>query len=443
MMNIPEHNQVSDLKILENFESRRTLLEKSDFSMTGNLTVNNGITLLNQAGTDYLKFNRITHFPKEISIYYRLIVHSTAGACRILGSSVNDSSITNRTYLDSGTKRMYIYMYIGSSLLGSSYMDITSYIGTTTEIDLLWVVRYASGTSYLDSYLNGQLQGTVNQAGNLGLMADLNIGWWRVSNSGADATIKRFMFFNRALTARDAEVLYSDSLFQDIQPEKNVFIVKGDSSYNDGANQVTNCLGSAISKAIMGDGSTPSTFPVLSSTKREHYYDGGDSINCGSLSASNFLLNTPFSLGAIISNRTFVANQTIIGKYSSPNGWALYFPNSDRCRFLFRSGASLLGVETSLGGLPLHGIYSIILTHNGAGSISTTNTKIYVNGMENTLLYGAGTNVPDYTGINTLIGSGVGYFTGNIGLPTIANTHRSKLQVEILDGWMKSLWRNK
>jgi len=38
-------------------------------------------------------------------------------------------------------------------------------------------------------------------------MADLNIGWWRVSNSGADATIKRFMFFNRALTARDAAVL--------------------------------------------------------------------------------------------------------------------------------------------------------------------------------------------------------------------------------------------
>lgn len=428
-----EDDFVSGLALHEKFEDKSGV-ERNGFTVVGSPTINHGIS--NLSTSDYCLFNYT--FPSSFSIFVRLIVADNGVTWERIFESQNTYF---RIAWDPTNDRYYARTKIGASYISIHLnLDMTSYVGQEVTLGFTFVYDGANTTCH--AYLNGVLK---NSSGaNPGAVETTDNPIWFGVNSGASSSafrdeIKELRFYNIVLSEDDFYMLHHNPKFMyELLPENSLFTVKGDSSYNDGANQVTDCLGSVISKATMGDGSTPATFPDIEN--KLFISDGSNTyMNCGDNDAFTLTTNTPFTVGCIF-RQDDTATRYLLGKHDSltVGEWA-FFSGSSELRFVFTDivTGDYYQWEANANSIDTGRLFFGVFTYDGSNTFSTDSGKFYLDGKNVTdrvLTTGGFNQVYNTTkvlniGAQSDLG---GILLGKIGVPFVILEEFSQLQVEIL-----------
>jgi hypothetical protein len=244
-------------------------------------------------------------------------------------------------------------------------------------------LAYLDGTA--TSWAGGGIQ---DLAGMVGDSAALFVG----SNNSGTASANGFCHFvemyDRILTGEEALDKYQEDGFAEIDASKSVLWLPCRSSFDDGANIVTENLGTGVN-AIMGDGSTANTMPAQVAPHGFDFDNTNDYIDCG----SDIIGTGDVTMGAMVRLENW--DETIPRIMLNNKCFFVMYSTNDR--ILFTSNASTNAFSANDSIKP--GVYNfIVVTRTSAGV-----TNIYINGeLSGSADQSSGT--PEAGTINTIIG---------------------------------------
>lgn len=436
-------NIIPNLQLREEFINDHSVIDNG-FEIVGSPTIDNGISGFD--ATNYATFNH--RFGYSFSFFARLVVSDTATFERVF----ENTSTYTRVLWNGTSKKYYMQIYIGGvSRSISIATDMSSLDGQ--EVTIGFTCDFDGTNTTLTAYLNGIYENQVGPyAGhNEGVSNPIYLGISSGLVSQFTGTLKDIQFYNTVLTEGDFLKLHNNTLTKELDPEESILFLPCDKIWTNGSGKtVTSVLGTTITEAELGDGTTSSTFPTLSSNKREYYFDGGDWINCGDNDAFTLLMTEPFSICGLFKIQTTLS-KIFMGKHDGSNGeWYLYTTGIGQIVFVMYDdvdgGARVWNGST--GKVKHNTLQSFCFTYDGSNTVSLTSGKLYIDGENVNSSNGAPgvfTSVRN-TNKTLAIGSRTGtgsYTTGYISLPQIKRTELSPLQVKILDRWMKTSWRHR
>lgn len=436
-------NIIPHVSFRETLRNEQSVLS-NDVTINGSPTISNGIG--NFSPLDYITL------PGDVGFHLNAFTMCFRVSLPAIGNNANARLFEGggnwRFYLDSGSLSL-VHDVSGAPQTVS--LSVNPYLG----IPSIWVTCtcYVSGANIVANIFAGTL---TNQSSNAGSIvtnpSSLIIG----SNAGIqfwESDIFEFFYVDGyAFTQEDHLALANGVLSSDLKPEENSFILPCNDAYDNGSgNRVTSSLGTVISEAILGDGSTSTSFPTLD-RERLFSFDGGDHINCGDYDEFTLSTGSPFSMGAIVQVDAATGSispiiSKLIGIGLGGGEFTFYRNKSD-------NSLRLLMLDHLTGGYRL--LYStnqifagrtkrIVITYDGSGTFDTNTVQFYVDGLAvSKLLATSGVfNTITNTSINLVVGSWstpATYTTGRIGLPFLMAKELSPLQVQMLDKRI-SLWR--
>lgn len=441
------NNIIPHLSIRESFRDRQSVLNNG-LVITGSPNIDNGYTAssgnLISIPQEHILFDENAF---SISIEFDLPTKTAFAGFK-------------RIWDESGGWSLYLYetsdlIYLRSRITGGNQFTQISVAGLYgTRLKLSCTLSESGGNVTQSIYLNNTLSasnvdaGTIDQIGsNLSIGSDVGGG------GVLPTTFYNFYYFRGyALSQEDHIELYDGTLSSDIQPFQSRIFLPGKREYvNTSGDKVTPIIGtSGVTEAVMGDGTTSTTFPTRGDDNL-WTFDGGDYINLGDNDNFSFTKSDPITIGCLLSVSDLTIKQGIMAKGTSGvtlGEWVLYTAGSkirygviDDSENAYRILLSSV-ITTYLGNNEL---FSLVITYDGSGTFDTTTVRIYVNGINrisSISTSGVFTDIEN-TSINFVVGAfsePLTYTTGKIGFPFMIFQELSPLQVQMIhDNMMR--WR--
>jgi hypothetical protein len=441
------NNIIPHLSIRESFRDRQSVLNNG-LVITGSPNIDNGYTAssgnLISIPQEHILFDENAF---SISIEFDLPTKTAFGG-------------TKRIWAESGNWALYLYetsdlIYLRSSINAASQFTQISVVGLYgTRLKLSCVLSESGGNITQTIYLNDTLSASNVDAGTMDQIGS-NIFLGSDSGGGAifPTTFYNFYYFRGyALSQEDHIELYDGTLSSDIQPFQSRIFLPGEREYvNTSGDKVTPIIGtSGVTEAVIGDGTTSTTFPTLG-VDRLWTFDGGDYINLGDNDNFSFTKSDPITIGCLLSISDLTATKGIFAKGRSnltTGEFVLYMAGS---RFRFTAidddANAFIIIRSSVitNYLMNDELFSIIISYDGSGTFDTTTTTIYINTIDetfDTVTSGVFVDIEN-TSENLIVGgtSEPGLLmSGKLGFPFMISQELSPLQVQMIhDNMMR--WR--
>jgi hypothetical protein len=244
------------------------------------------------------------------------------------------------------------------------------------------------------------------------------IGGASSGTGSGDGNVSFVEMYDRVLTAEEALDLYQKDTFSEVDANEAVMWLPCRSSFDDGANIVTENIGIGTN-VIMGDGSTTNTMPTQLSPHGFDFDNTNDYLDCG----SDIIGTGDVTMGAMVKLNDW--NETI--PRIMLNNKCFFVMYSTGNRILFTSNASTNAFSANNSIIP--GTHQfIVVTREADGT-----TNIYINGeLSGAADQSSGTPVGGT--INTIIGYDLASRAANsiIDTPFIFNKILTPTQIKWL-----------
>jgi hypothetical protein len=284
------------------------------------------------------------------------------------------------------------------------------------------LVITCNGVTWL-AYLNGVTTtwtgaGIQDLSGMVGDSPGIYIGGASSGTGSGDGNVSFVEMYDRVLTAEEALDLYQKDTFSEVDANEAVMWLPCRSSFDDGANIVTENIGIGTN-VIMGDGSTTNTMPTQLSPHGFDFDNTNDYLDCG----SDIIGTGDVTMGAMVKLNDW--NETI--PRIMLNNKCFFVMYSTGNRILFTSNASTNAFSANNSIIP--GTHQfIVVTREADGT-----TNIYINGeLSGAADQSSGTPVGGT--INTIIGYDLASRAANsiIDTPFIFNKILTPTQIKWL-----------
>jgi len=380
----------------EDFTSPDTC-SKNGTILVGSPSVNRGITL---NGTTQYATN-----PKRLSLNGQgfIVVRFTPNfaydentARVLIGSGSIATANSIYTYKHNNANFNRLLCYLGTGYVYCNGADYSAFwlIGEENVLVVSW-----NGTSSA-MWLNGNALTVTDVAMALNNTSSLTFGAATGGTSLFSGSIQSLIIGNRPLTQGCEDRLITPEPLARIRTEASLVTIPGVQAYNRASDglRVTPILGKiatqhGVTEAILGDGTTATTFPTLI-TPRGFSFDGGDYINLGDNDAFTFadgVGDKPFSV-AVMCSISVAGGYEILGKLSVASQEWLVTTTADR-RLILQISDNVAGGRkyyATVASIYVAGVpFVFVATYDGGGS----GLRVYMNG---TAILGAVFTVGSY-----------------------------------------------
>ncbi len=312
--------------VFEEYFTNPSLCAKNGTVLVGSPAVNRGITLngttqyatnpkrlsLNGQGFVVLRFTPSFNYDENVNRYLLSCGGhwALANNLSILKFDVGSGSLALTVSLGGITISCAAATYGPRWLVGQENVLVVSLSGVTSKI-----------------WLNGYDVGGASAAMTLNNMSAITIGAKYDGNFKFAGSIQSLIIGNRPLTQGCEERLITPEPLSRIRTEASLVTISGVQTYNRASDgkRVTPLLGQiatrhGVREAILGDGTTATTFPTLL-TPRGFSFDGGDYLILGDHDAFTFADDAgdkPFSVAVMFQIPTSGLYK-LLGKFGIAN----------------------------------------------------------------------------------------------------------------------------
>jgi hypothetical protein len=347
-------------------------------------TISNGITT--NGSTQYVDYGDVCNLGSDDFSFSFKISFASAGTQEYIFSKWEDGN--NRWYVRrDDTGRVFMFCVVGGVAKISAISAASAVSAANTEYDIAIVGNWADTIRF---YVNG-----VESVGSAATFtnADItNTGPLRVgrtdSNYGA-FTMKNLSISNRALVLDETLDIYQADTFREIDASKAVMWLPCRTTFNDGANVVTENIGTGAN-VTMGAGDGGTTTPTQLSPHGFDFDNANDYMDC----ESDNLGTGDITFGAMIKLDSWT--QTLPRIFY--NGKTLLIGNNTNKNLIVSSDGSTT-IQSATNSISTGKWYHVAVARTSAGLAS-----VYVNGeLSGTASQNSGT--PEAGTGNTLIGN--------------------------------------
>lgn len=330
----------------------------------------------------------------------------TSGGTIRMRVRFNDTDASTRRWFFMGKDANYLLQFYFNGSNGGTIIELRNGSGNNyyQNINVLsgatwyeFVVTWDKTT--LSTYYNGGNVQTDASAGTAyagGYDTNYNVIKLGsvVTNGVTDFDCDFIEFYRGAWTAEEVSDAYANSTYNEVEPSKAKVWLPLRSRFDNGSNEVTRNIGTGTD-AIVGDGSTSTTYPTFLSP-HGCSFDGGDYI---SLSSADITTINTWTQGTIFLLYNYTGNCTdggITQNIFSLNQGSVATNYLDLCFYDPSGGGDTVDYLTWAvvpGGITVVARVPITATkgvHSVAVVVDSTGNKIYIDGELTTPTYDAG-----------------------------------------------------
>jgi len=311
------------------------------------------------------------------------------------GGTINNSPTINKGVTLNGTTQNITY---SDPFLGIKTVKITLEATTTTEdimnldsgthtIEVGAGTVTATGFSSPTIYVDGVASSTLTTAkSTIVITTDtafdataLDIG---KETTYFDGVIYRVELYTEAWSAETVLDDFENDTYNEVDANKAAVYLPLRSRFNDGSNEVTENLGTSLANAIVGDGSTSTTFPTFLNPHGANL-DGGDYLYLTNSNKFEFDNDEPFSLVVAVKDMIDDGSGDLIVAKTKAGFLTVGSNGSEGFDLLFNGGIAQFRVRDSNDAASLAtGTQSIVGgTHVIVATFDWVNSKIYIDGI--------------------------------------------------------------
>ncbi len=366
---------------------------RSDTGVNGKLAVNFDNTV-NGTATDYLELGSVNKISRTTGSNEAFSIHCVAKTDTLgnYGCLFDNDQIG---IFSTGTGNLWVYLY--DSVSGNAWFETNNSVITTGSFQHITITydgnNSANPLDDIEVYIDNSVQakGARSQTFSNGFKAagDIQIGSNNSGSQAYDGALDQFIFFNKVLTTDERITLYnggSGLKYGDLTGSETFYssiaaFYDFDSPKNFGrdSHQETH--------AVSFNGTT-GLLAITNADQTSLDVDKDTAFSCG--------MWVKFPSGADDTH-------SLIGKYASSLGWALYTDNWSGRKLTYRQGSSAGDRITGYGSTVLADDtwYHIVMTKST--STSWSGVQFYINGVAETMnsaidaMTLATTNTEDFT----------------------------------------------